>query len=316
MFSMTPLRTVVAVIGAAAFAVLLALAAFSTDAAAEKTGKSAEKTDTTAEQTAAAAKEEPITIENHAWSNYHWAHAANPLRLQLGDNVDSSWDAYLKTASSDWNQVPSTMTWTDMLETTVGPGNVSATQLKRKKCPPTSGMVEVCNTTFGNTGWSGLAQIWLNNGHISAGTAKMNDTYIKPADGYKKNHVMCQEIGHTFGLGHQDESGASLGTCMDYSNTASDEGRHPNSHDYEELQKIYNHFETSSSTSSQLPAAAKRGNYNTKDEWGKLKHRDTAGKHEIYERDFKDGTKLVTFVEVEEQEDQPPQKKQEKKQGQ
>ena len=29
-------------------------------------------------------------------------------------------------------------------------------------------------------------------------------------------HVICQEIGHTFGLDHQSETGASLNTCMDY----------------------------------------------------------------------------------------------------
>jgi len=28
-------------------------------------------------------------------------------------------------------------------------------------------------------------------------------------------HVICQEIGHTFGLDHQDESGISLNSCID-----------------------------------------------------------------------------------------------------
>ena len=51
--------------------------------------------------------------------------------------------------------------------------------------------------------------------------AKMNDTYHDAApynrDGWR-DMVMCQEVGHTFGLGHQDEnfSNGNLGTCMDY----------------------------------------------------------------------------------------------------
>jgi hypothetical protein len=58
-----------------------------------------------------------------------------------------------------------------------------------------------------------------------------------------------------------------------------------------------------------MPSAAKRGNYNSRAEWGKLKHRSADGKHEVYEREFRDG-KLVTFVDVEDQEDQAGQEKQ------
>jgi hypothetical protein len=63
-------------------------------------------------------------------------------------------------------------------------------------------------------------------------------------------HVICQEIGHTFGLDHQDESGISLNTCMDYyhNTSASDtKSTHPNSHDYDELGIIYNHLDASTS---------------------------------------------------------------------
>ena len=48
--------------------------------------------------------------------------------------------------------------------------------------------------------------------------------------------VMCQEVGHDFGLDHQDENfnNPNLGTCMDYTNDPST-NQHPNAHDYEEL---------------------------------------------------------------------------------
>jgi hypothetical protein len=60
-------------------------------------------------------------------------------------------------------------------------------------------------------------------------------------------HVICQEIGHTFGLDHQDESGISLNTCMDYyhNTSASDtQSTRPNRHDYEELDSIYTHTDS------------------------------------------------------------------------
>lgn len=46
--------------------------------------------------------------------------------------------------------------------------------------------------------------------------------------------MMCQEIGHDFGLDHQDESGADLNTCMDYSDALDNPS--PNNHDYQQLQ--------------------------------------------------------------------------------
>jgi len=73
-------------------------------------------------------------------------------------------------------------------------------------------------------------------------------------------HVICQEIGHTFGLDHQSTDGTSLNTCMDYyhNTSASDtKSTHPNQHDYDELVTIYTHLDStttigSATTSSQL----------------------------------------------------------------
>jgi hypothetical protein len=59
-------------------------------------------------------------------------------------------------------------------------------------------------------------------------------------------HVVGQEVGHTLGLDHQDESGISLDTCMDYyhNTSASDtKSTHPNRHDYSELSTIYQHLD-------------------------------------------------------------------------
>jgi hypothetical protein len=104
----------------------------------------------------------------------------------------------------------------------------------------------------GTTGWLGVAQIWVNGKHIVQGTVKNNDYYFGSSSYAYNNtaemqHVICQEIGHTFGLGHQSETGASLNTCMDYyhNTSASDtKSTHPNQHDYDELSTIYSHLDS------------------------------------------------------------------------
>src|SRR5207253_2014053 len=76
-------------------------------------------------------------LANHSWSTYHWARMSNPFTVKLGDNVSSAWDAYLATASSDWSA-------SSVLDTVVVPGQSSL-----RKCRPTAGRVEVCNSTYG-----------------------------------------------------------------------------------------------------------------------------------------------------------------------
>jgi hypothetical protein len=179
---------------------------------------------------------------NHSWNGYHWARTSNPFTVRLGDNVSGAWDAMLRTASSDWSQ-------STVLDTSVVAGGT-----KPKSCRPTSGRVEICSARYGNTGWLGVAQIWISGKHITQGTVKNNDYYFGNSSYAYNNsaemqHVICQEIGHTFGLDHQDESGISLNTCMDYyhNTSASDtKSTHPNAHDYDELETIYSHLDGSS----------------------------------------------------------------------
>jgi hypothetical protein len=64
---------------------------------------------------------------------------------------------------------------------------------------------------------------------------------------------MCQEVGHTFGLGHQSESGADLDTCMDYSVTPN---VNPDQHDYNELGLVYGHNDSSTTLDTSAVAVA------------------------------------------------------------
>jgi hypothetical protein len=218
----------------------------------------------------------------HSWGGYHWARTSNPFTVKVGDNVNATWDPYLNTSISDWNS-------SSVLNLTKVAGQSSG------KCRPTAGRDEVCNGTYGQNGWLGLAQIWLSGGHISQGTEKMNDTYFNmPAynNSAERNHVMCQEIGHTFGLGHQDESGAALGTCMDYS---SDPGsQHPNAHDYNMLESIYSHLDSSNSSFFNTPAGFNAAASNNAADWGTLI--EVNGRDKTYLRDYGNGNMVYTFV--------------------
>lgn len=229
-----------------------------------------------------------VASANHSWGDYHWARQSNPFTLKLSNNLAASWRPYLLTTSSDWSA-------SSVLDTVVVAGAKNP-----KTCKPTLGQVEVCNARYGQNGWLGLAQIWLSDSHITQGSTKMNDTYFSLAKyntPEEKNHVMCQEVGHTLGLGHQDESGAALGTCMDYSTSVG--SQHPNSHDYEQLGLIYAHLDSTTTV-----GASSGGTLATKDpsdnnnrlNWGRRVFRSPNGYYEIYEKQFSDNSKLVTSV--------------------
>jgi hypothetical protein len=226
---------------------------------------------------------------NHSWNGYHWARTANPFTIKLGDNVSGQWDTMLRTASTDWSK-------STVLDTTVVAGSTTP-----KQCKATSGRVEVCSADYGGQQWLGVAQIWLSGGHIVQGTVKNNDHYFGNSTYAYNNtaemqHVICQEIGHTFGLDHQDESGISLNTCMDYYHNTSardTQSTHPNQHDYDELATIYKHLD-STTTIGSLPANVANADVSTRAQWGKLMK--AAGREETYERDFGGGNKVITFV--------------------
>ena len=94
---------------------------------------------------------------------------------------------------------------------------------------------------YGQNGWLGLASLTsIGSGcHINSANSKINDTYMRDTARYSQtavNHVSCQEVGHTFGLGHNETQND---TCMnDRILTA---GNQINQHDRDQLNSIYAH---------------------------------------------------------------------------
>jgi hypothetical protein len=185
------------------------------------------------------------------------------------------------------------------LDTTIVAGTTNP-----RPCKATTGRVEVCSAGYGNTGWLGVAQIWVSGLHITQGTVKVNDTYFASATyntpGWR-NLVMCQEVGHTLGLDHQDTNfnNTNLGTCMDYTSNpyGPPDNEHPNQHDYDELGIIYSHLDASTTLSAKTASANARGGFDAPGEWGRrVAGTDAPRAVAVHERDLGSGQRLVTFV--------------------
>lgn len=242
-----------------------------------------------------------VVSATHSWGGFHWARTSNPFTLKLGDNVSAAWDAYLAATSNDWSQ-------SNLLDTAIVGGGTDP-----RLCRPTSGRVEVCSAKYGFNGWLGVASIWVSGDHITKGTVKVNDSYFNTSKYNKpawRQFVMCQEVGHTLGLDHQDEifSNTNLGTCMDYTDDpdgtlkSQPSNLHPNVHDYEQLEAIYAHLDSITTVGQ---AVAKLGR-----NWlwgdvlgdaleegdGRSLRKDGKGRISLFGRDIGQGHKVFTFV--------------------
>lgn len=224
---------------------------------------------------------------DHRWESYHWARQTNPFTLTLGDNVSSAWDSHLRRTASDWSA-------SVVLDATIVAGST-----RRATCLPTTGRVEVCNSTYGDTGWLGLTQLWTSGDHITQATVRVNDTYFDSpkydTPAYRKSAI-CHEIGHTLGLDHQDEDfwNPNLGTCMDLTNDPRS-NQHPDRRDYRVLKSIYVHTDSTTTTAtapegrSVQPAAAPQS-------WGDLVSGSAHSGTQTFVADLGDGRQVITFV--------------------
>jgi len=191
----------------------------------------------------------------HGWGNYHWprssAEASINVYRSLTVTTYSNWpDQLQKSIYGDPNN-PNTANrsgWNNssvLALTIVSSATDSST---RYYCTAPTGAIRVCNYGYGSTGWAGIAQVWPDgSGHITKANTKINDTYMgSTSNNPWRRHVMCQEVGHDFGLGHTSENGTSQNTCMDYyRNTSSSDWKStgPNTHDFDQL-RVQHHAMT------------------------------------------------------------------------
>ena len=174
----------------------------------------------------------PVVAGPTPAGGYHWARKDSQFTLQVGDDLDGSWDGYLRKTVSDWNQ-SGTVTFR------VVSGGTGA-----QDCRPQTGRVEVCNWNYGTQeGWLGLTRLYFDDSgdHIDAATVQMNDSFFEQNNGQYNNdasrqHTMCHELGHTPGLEHVNTS-----SCMNDSQDAVQHQLVPINKDFNELDRIYQH---------------------------------------------------------------------------
>ncbi len=176
------------------------------------------------------------TAPLHSWSIYHWD--SDSLNLGVVDKTTSSeWDGEVVASIDDWVVLGTPIT---------------AYAVERGRAPVTVG------EGF-STQWLGLAQIWIEDGHITKGKVTLN-TNLLFGGRYGSNaprHVLCQEIGHIWGLDHnRDELDTCMNDCFNETTEAdwlacldAPLGITPNLHDTEQLNLMYDH-EDSGGTSS------------------------------------------------------------------
>ena len=115
---------------------------------------------------------------------------------------------------------------------------------------------------------------------------------------------MDQEVGHTFGLAHQDENfnnpdlldACGRGSCMDYSADPSNNTT-PNQHDYDELVTIYSSHLDGAAALAMDSATPVDDETEVEDPstWGQAMG-FANGRPILFEQDLGGGNKKVTFV--------------------
>ena len=186
-------------------------------------------------------------LANNTWAGYHWADdPGDPhdgdITLTLVNDLTLYQNLYTNDVVPDWNGAPGPLI---LNSNNFGPrpdacDNVATDAVGVE----IQDEIHVCDLAYGQNGWLGLARIWVaSDGHIDAGVALMNDSYFQEPDSVYNNpvawrHVLCQEIGHTFGLSHQGSP--KKASCMNSRwGLTNPDFWSPNAHDFATLSEIY-----------------------------------------------------------------------------
>jgi len=103
---------------------------------------------------------------------YAWPNDGHGLELEVVNALTSDWAPYFTQAMHNWAYgVSPTSLVLKLTNTTADPS-----------CTPVDGVLKVCNSDFGETGWKEINECSLNGfSQILASVAKMNEFYLSSA---------------------------------------------------------------------------------------------------------------------------------------
>ncbi len=130
----------------------------------------------------------------------HWPSPTRPVKISVEDNLSPVYSQFLPRALRDWNQA------TPIVVTRNGSDSIQ---------------VPIVNCDFGQTDWVGVTVVNLNGGKIVDAPVYINDHWMKTSfydNDVQRQYVVTHELGHAFGLDHQDVEfcNPNLGSVMDY----------------------------------------------------------------------------------------------------
>ena len=243
-----------------------------------------------------------VADARHQWRKYEWAYNGTPIAVPVIDNTNGDWPARVKLAveGGTFNGLPLSG-WNDSTK-------IQASILRgtNTACAFDAGTIQVCNGNYGATGWLGIASISISGNEIVAGYTKLNDHYFAQQQYSSeswKQLVTCQEIGHDYGLAHQNENFNTDATksCMEYTSWPADnEG--PDAHDFAQLESMYVVEEPKGGGGGGGGGGGPRGRSaslpsvgNTPDSWGRPIDYLPNGKPYMFEREL-NGYRVITNV--------------------
>jgi hypothetical protein len=224
-----------------------------------------------------------LADDDTAFGKVHWGTRRVPFTLRIGDNVDASWETYLKRGAKQWTK-------SDIVKMRIVGGSSSA-----RTCGRTDGQVEVCNSDYGNTGWLGMTNIFFTGKHIYAATVKLNEYYFSQRQGQYNTrqariHTMCHELGHAVGLPHPKNTSKS---CVNDEIPLLETTLKPSAQDFKNLAKLYDHRDRDVTVRRGKASAASAS---VADPTISGAETGDDGRHTVTETRLPDGSTMVTFI--------------------